>query len=77
MSRYYKNSYFIVFYDKDDENLVYMFDNTREILNFIGKPVTRKNVLLLNTEIYRALKTDTHLTRFMNGEILRVYIIRN
>lgn len=71
----YKGKYFIVFYDKDDENLLYMFDNAREILKFQGKEITRNNVCLVNVCIYRALKTETHLTRFLTGEMMRVYII--
>ena len=72
----YKGSYFIVFYDKTDEYLKYMFDNARDILKFMGKAITRKNVNIVNNELYKALKTDTHFTRFLTGEVLRVYIIK-
>lgn len=75
--KYYKGNFFIVFYDKSDEYLQYMFDNVREILDFMGKPITKENVNLINIELYRALRTDTHLTRFLNGKLLRVYIIKN
>ena len=75
--KYYKGSFFIVFYDKTDEYLMYMFDNVREILKFMGRPVTKQNVNIINNELYRALKSGTHLTRFLNNEILRVYIIKN
>ena len=71
----YKGKYFIVFYDESDTNLLYMFDNVREILKFQGKELTRTNVNLINVEIYRALKSDTHFTRFLTGQTLRVYII--
>lgn len=74
--KYYKGSFFIVFYDKTDEYLKYSFDNVREILQYLGKPITRKNVNIINIELYRALKTETHFTRFLNNEILRVYIIK-
>lgn len=74
--KYYKGSFFIVFYDKTDEYLLYMFDNVREILEYMNKPVSRKNVNVINNELYRALKTETHFTRFLNGEVLRVYIIK-
>ena len=74
--KFYKGSFFIVFYDKLDEYLLYMFDNVREILTFMGKPITRNNVNLINNEIYRALKTENHFTRFLTGEVLRVYIIK-
>ena len=73
----YKGSFFIVFYDRHDEFLKYMFDNVREILQYMGKPVTKTNVNIVNQELYRALKSETHLTRFINNEPLRVYIIKN
>lgn len=74
--KYYKGSFFIVFYDKTDEWLLYIFDNVREILQFMRKPLTRQNVNIINNEIYRALKTDTHFTRFLTGEVMRVYVMR-
>lgn len=73
----YKGSFFIVFYDKTDTYFKYMFDNVREILKFMNKPINKTNVNLINNEIYRALKTDTHFIRFLTGEVLRVYIIKN
>ena len=36
----YKGRFFLVFYDKSDENLKYMFDNVRDILKFMGQEVT-------------------------------------
>ena len=71
----YKGQYFIVFYDKTDTNFLESFDNVREILKFQHKSITRQNVNLVNVELYRALRTDTHLTRFLTGELMRVYII--
>lgn len=72
----YKGQFVIVFYDKTDEYFMYMFDNVRDILTFMKRPITRTNVNLVNNELYRALKTDTHFTRFLTGEVLRVYIIK-
>lgn len=71
----YKGKYFIVFYDKTDTKFLESFDNVREILKFQNKPITRQNVNLINVELYRALRTDTHFTRFLTGEVMRVYII--
>lgn len=71
----YKGHYFIVFYDASDRYLKYMFDNVRDILKYMKKEVNRINVNLINVELYRALKRDTHLTRLLNGELLKVYII--
>ena len=70
----YKGKYFIVFYDKTGEELLYMFDNVREILQFQGKPVTRQNINYVNVRLYRALKTDTHFVTFLTGEVMTVYI---
>lgn len=75
MSKLYKQKYFIVFYDKTDTNLKYMFDNVEEILKFQQKKITRQAKNLINVELCRALKTDSHFTRFLTGEVLRVYII--
>ena len=70
----YKGRYFIAFYDKTGENLLYMFDNVREILKFQGKPLTRQNINHVNVRLYRALKTDTHFVTFLTDEVMRVYI---
>ena len=74
--KYYKGSFIISFYDKTDEYLMYVFDNVREILKFMEKPVTRENVNLINIELYRALKTKNHFCRFLTGEVFRVYITK-
>lgn len=72
---FYKGQYFLVFYDKTDEYLQYMFDNVRDILKFMNKPLTRTNINQVNVELYRALKSINHFTRFLTGEVLRVYMI--
>lgn len=56
----YKGRYFLVFYDKTDEELKYMFDNVRDILKFMGQEVTRSNVNRINVELYRALASKEH-----------------
>lgn len=73
----YKSRFFLVFYDKSDENLKYMFDNVRDILKFMGQEVTRLNVNRVNVELYRALSSKEHFCRFLTGEVLRVYMISN
>lgn len=73
----YKGRFFLVFYDKSDENLKYMFDNVRDILKFMGQEVTRLNVNRVNVELYRALLSKEHFCRFLTGEVLRVYMISN
>ena len=71
----YKGKYFLVFYDKTDEELMYLFENVREILKFMGKKITRQNVNIINVELYRALRSAEHFCRFLTGEVLRVYMI--
>ena len=71
----YKGRFCIVFYDKNDEYLEYMFNNVREILRFQNKPTTSTNVNLVNVELYRALRSPTHITTFLNGQLLRVYTV--
>lgn len=73
--RLYKGKFFLVFYDETDEKLKYMFNNVREILKYQGKEITKTNVNLINNEIYLALRREGHFTRFLNGQLLRVYII--
>lgn len=74
MSKLYKGKYFIAFYDKNDEQLLHIFDNVREILNFQKKQITRANVNLTNVNIVRALKRDSHTTSFLTGELMHIYI---
>lgn len=73
--KYYKKKYCIVFYDEDGEFIEYMFDNIYEILRFQKKPITKNNVYLLRTEIYRALKSKNHVVRFLNGKKLILDIV--
>lgn len=71
---YYKGKYFICFYDTDD-SFKYMFNNVREILKFKNKEFSPQNARLINVELYRALKSESHFTKFLTGELMRVYII--
>lgn len=74
--KYYKGKFFIVFYDKDDEVLEEMFDNVRDILKYQKREVNRKNVNMINVEIYLALRRKGHFTRMLDGRLLRVYLIK-
>lgn len=73
--KYYRGRYLIVFYDKTDELLLHMFNNVREILKFQKKKITRKNVNLINVDLYRALKREGNFCKFLDGSTMRVYII--
>ena len=71
---YYKGQYFIAFYDMNDRNLLYTFDNAREILKFLGKPITQSSVKNIDVILYRALKRKDNSTRLL-GQKMKVYII--
>ena len=71
---FYKGKYFIVFYSLDDEELLHMFDNVREICRFKEIEPTRYNINLINIELYRALKRENRLIKFLTGEPMKVYI---
>ena len=73
-SGFYKSKYFIDFYSLDEEELLYTFDNVREICQFQGKKPTRANINLINVEIYRGLKRKTRLVKFLTGEPMKIYI---
>ena len=73
--RYYRGRYLIVFYDKTDELLLHVFNNVREILKFQKKKLTRKNINLINVELYRALKREGNFCKFLDGSSMRVYIV--
>ena len=72
---FYKGKYIIAFYDKNDNQILYVFDNVREILKFIGDDLNEKNLRRINVLLYRALKSDEHFVTFLTGEVMRVYII--
>ena len=75
MKSLYKGKYFLVFYDKTDEEFMYLFENVRDILKFMGKKITRQNVNKIDVELYRALRSTEHFCRFLTGEVMRVYMI--
>ena len=70
----YKGKYFIVFYSTDEEELLYTFDNVREICQFQGKEPTRSNINLINVEIYRGLKRKTRIVKFLTGKPMKINI---
>lgn len=72
---FYKGKYIIAFYDKNDEQIRYVFDNVRQILKFKDEEINEKNAMKINVLLYRALKSDEHFITFLTGEVMRVYII--
>ena len=63
-----------MFYSRDDQALLYMFDNIREILKFQKREINRTNLNLIKIEIYRGLKRESREVRFLTGEIMKIYI---
>ena len=72
---YYKGTSMLVFYDMNDQFILYIFDNAREIVKFLDKPVTRRNVNNVVVSIMRALKRDNHVTRIINKTKMKVYLV--
>ena len=71
----YKQKYTICLYDKDDENLLYMFDNVEEICEL--KEET-KNPKLLNKYrvlINKAIKRTNGSVKFINNKKMRLHVI--
>lgn len=69
----YKGKYFICFYDSNDEELLYMFENVKEILKFQGKKITKQSINSINVRLYRALRSN-HIIRFLTGDAMKVHI---
>lgn len=71
----YKQKYTICLYDKDDENLLYMFDNVEEICELKEEI---KNPKLLNKYrvlINKAIKRTNGSVKFINGKKMRLHVI--
>lgn len=71
----YHGRFFLVFYDESDEQLLYIFDNCREILKFQNKEITRENINAINFYLFKALSRENHYCRFLTGKPMRVYLI--
>lgn len=73
--RLYKQNYFIVFYEYDDETYVASFDSVVEILEYKNMPINRSNKNLIYVELYRALRRPGNITYMLNGKRMHVYLI--
>ncbi len=71
----YKNKYFIVFYDEQDENFVISFDNLKQICLYKGKELSVQNLTLISVELYTAVKRSDHSTRMLDGKLMHVHLI--
>lgn len=71
----YKNRYVILFYEKDDDTLKYMFDNVRQICKALKWEINRRNLNIIQVNITRSLRRKSHKTYLFRGQCLRVYIV--
>lgn len=71
---FYKGKYFIAFYDKDGEEYINSFDSVIQILYYLKKPITRKEIYKLSWTISVALKYDK-VVYFLDGKPRRIYLI--
>ena len=74
-NQYYKNKYYIAFYDKKGEHFVHMFDNLIQILQYKGIEVNLYNLKLYRIELCKSLKTETHYTKMLDGTLMTVWLI--
>lgn len=70
----YKGNCFFAFYDKEGENVRYIFDNVREILKFKNLPPTRSNIINVYKNIRRAEHSENHFTMFLTGEVMTLFV---
>lgn len=74
MSRhFYKGQYCLAFYNDKDE-IIHVFDNIREIVDFLELPITRANTQYIKLLLYRALRRQSHITHIL-GSKMKVYMI--
>lgn len=72
---FYKGSNIIAFYSADGEQLLYLFDNLREIVKFLKWEVTDENLRKIALYVWRANKGADHKVTFLDGSPMQLYII--
>lgn len=73
--QFYQGHYFIAFYDKADEELLYFFDNVSDICKFKGIEDNDDNKRRIRIALYYALRSENHFTTLLTGKSMRVYLI--
>lgn len=74
-SRLYKGRYVVMFYEKDDDTLKYMFNNLTQVCRQLGWEVNRQNMNRIQVDIHRSLKRSNHQTNLFRKQCLKVYIV--
>ena len=72
--RCYKGRYMIMFYDVDDDTLVYCFENTSQILHFLGVENCIENRRKISILIWKAIRRIDHKCFFMNNKELIIHL---
>lgn len=72
---WYKNRYIIAFYEDDDETHFQSFDNVWDICRYKNLEINERNIRNLRNELCFALKRESHRTKMLNGNLMRVYLI--
>lgn len=73
--RLYKDRYVILFYERDDDTLKYMFDNVRQVCKELKWELNKRNLNIIQINITRSLRRKNHQTNLFRGQCLRVYIV--
>lgn len=73
--KYYKSKYFIVFYDKNDEDYIISFDNISDICRYKKLDVTQSNIQCIKNLLWSAFKKPDHRTRMLDGRLMHVYLV--
>lgn len=73
--RLYKDRYVILFYERDDDTLKYMFDNIRQVCKELKWELNQRNLNIIQVNIARSLRRKNHQTNLFRGQCLRVYIV--
>ena len=71
----YKRHQFLAFYGKDDETLLYICDNVRDVCAILKWEPTKANLNVISQNIFKALRRPNHQINLFRGQCLKVYLI--
>lgn len=72
---FYKNKYFIVFYDANDEEFIASYDNVRQICFAKYGKITKYYMNLTSVELTRAVARKDGVTFMLDGTKMHVHLI--